>query len=381
MKSGLEIIIRTDGLVLSHDHGRVAEELGLADDLGETLAVFSERHGIAAKTINLFLSEDLIYVTAIDLPPKTPSISEAISFQLGMLLPFPEEDSLYSYSTIRKDEGFKVTVCAARAQQPVNVVEELISAGYIVKGLYPESQRYVVGKMRKTNWALVMPGKMNKIFVFEGSKLADRLLSGGEALSYRELEDLCGTGEIFHTSPPIASSFSSVRQLMAERPLLKDHNMLPATYRRPDYLKMVAIVLLALNLVGLVALGGFKFVNQGREIKRSAEEISDLMPLVRKTNKTRDQISRTEKFLEQASGFGGNPEIITFMEKLTKGLPESSYLDQLRLDEATRTVTINGYTDDIAELTEKMQDVGESRLKSTSRRKNMIYFQVEISLP
>jgi len=32
-------------------------------------------------------------------------------------------------------------------------------------------------------------------------------------------------------------------------------------------------------------------------------------------------------------------------------------------------------------LTEKLQSVGETRLQSTSRRKDMTYFQVEISLP
>ena len=93
------------------------------------------------------------------------------------------------------------------------------------------------------------------------------------------------------------------------------------------------------------------------------------------------EISETERFLSQASELGGNPEIIQFMENLTRGLPENSYLDQLRFDAKTRTATINGYTADISELTEKMQDVGEARLKSTSRRKNMIYFQMEISLP
>lgn len=381
MKSGLEIIITTDGFVLSHDHGRVVDELALDAGLGEALVMFATRHGIVSKTINLFLAEELVYVTAMDLPLKTPSISEAISFQLGMLLPFPEEGALYSHTATRKEDGFKVVVCAAKAQRPVSVVEELLEAGFMVKGLYPESQRYVVSKMRKTKWALVMPGKMDKIFIFEGNKLAERLMCSAGSLGYRDLEKSCGTGEIFHMSPPIASGFTSVRELMAENPSLKHHNMLPASYRRPDYLKMAAIVLLALNLVGVIALGSFKFINQGRQISRSDDEIASLMPLVRQTKEIKDQIGVAEKFLQQASEFGGNPEIISFMEKLTTGLPESSYLDQLRLDAATRIVTVNGYTNDIAELTEKMQGVGESRLKSTSRRKNMIYFQVEISLP
>jgi len=384
MKSGLEVIIRAEGFVLSHSRGDIVEELDQQDtgtDVGEALAAFADRHEIVAKTVNLFLAEELVYVTAIDLPLNTPSISEAISFQLGMLLPFPEEDALYSYSTIRGEEGFRVAVCAARAQQAVAVVEELIEAGFVVKGLYPESQRYVVGRMRKGRWALVMPGRKSNVFIFEGSKLSDRLLCAGGTLGHSGLEELCGTGEIFHMNPPIASGFSSVRELMSEKPLLKEHNMLPAIYRRPDYLKMIIIVLLALNLAGLLALSGFGFIGQGKEIERSAEEISRLKPVVEKVNETREQVARAQRFLDQAAGIGGNPEILTFMEKLTMSLPEDSYLDQLKMDTAARTVTINGYTDDVGALTEKMQGVGESKLKSTSRRKNRVYFQMEISLP
>ncbi len=382
MRGGLEVIIRSDGFVLTCDRGSIVEELRRDEvDAGAALASFCEKHGLRARTVNLFLAEELVYMASIDLPSNTPNIGEAVSFQLGILAPFPEENILYSYSAVRAGDNFRVTISAARSAQVVASVEELIKAGFVVKGLYPESQRYVTGKWRKLRWALVVPGKLSKIFVFDGGQYVDRFLSSSENLNHDELAEVCDTENVFHVSPPAGSSFKSVQMLMAAPPLLKDHNMLPASYRRLDYLKIAIIVLLVLNLVGLAAFGSFKFLDQKKQINKADREITRLQPLVREVKKTRERIRQTEEFLDLVAKIRGNPDLFSFMEKLTLALPEGSYLNQLRLTASEGTVVINGFTDNVGDLTEKLQSVGESRLQSTSRRKNMTYFQVEISLP
>ncbi|MCK4838782.1 MAG: hypothetical protein KAS94_08250, partial [Desulfobulbaceae bacterium] len=295
MKTGLEIIIRSDGFVLTCDRGSIVEELRQDEvDVSAALASFCERHGRRARTVNLFLSEELVYMTAIDLPANYPKIGEAVSFQLGVLAPFPEDNILYSYAAVRDGDNFRVTIAAARSERVVAVVEELLRAGFVVKGLYPESQRYVIAKWRKLRWALVVPGGLTKIFVFDGGQYVDRLLGCSVDLNYGELTEVCATENIFHVSPPNGSNFKSVQMLLAAPPLLKEHNMLPASYRRLDYLKIAIIALLILNLVGLAALGSFKFLGQTKQINRADKEISRLQPLVREAKKTKKRIRQTE---------------------------------------------------------------------------------------
>ena len=382
MKGGLEIIIRSDCFVLTCDRGSIVEELRQDEvDVGVALVSFCEKHGLRPRTVNLFLAEELVYMAALDLPAKTPNIGAAVSFQLGVLAPFPEDNILYSYAAVRAGDNFRVTIAAARSGRVVAAVEELLKAGFVVKGLYPESQRYVTAKWRKLRWALVMPGRLTKIFVFNGAQYADRFLGSSADLTYDELATVCATENVFHVSPPSGSNFKSVQMLMAAPPLLKEHNMLPASYRRLDYLKIAIIALVVLNLVALAALSSFKFLDQTRQINRADKEIARLQPLVRKAKKTKEQIRQTEDFLELVSKMKGNPELFSFLEQLTLALPEGSYLNQLRLSAGEGLVVINGFTDNVGDLTEKLQTVGEARLQSTSRRKNMTYFQVEISLP
>jgi Tfp pilus assembly protein PilN len=169
--------------------------------------------------------------------------------------------------------------------------------------------------------------------------------------------------------------------LLAAPPLLKNYNMLPASYRRRDNLKSAIFVLLFLNLVGLAALGGLTLVKQTKQINLAEQEISRLQPLVSKVKETKEQIGQTEQFLDSVAKMKGNPDLFAFLANLTLALPAGSYLNQLQFTAATNSVTINGFTDNVGDLTEKLQAVGESRLQSTSRRQNMTYFQVEISLP
>jgi Tfp pilus assembly protein PilN len=169
--------------------------------------------------------------------------------------------------------------------------------------------------------------------------------------------------------------------LLATPPLLKDYNMLPASYRRRDNLKIAIIVLLFFNLVTLAAFGALTFIDQTKRISQADQEIGRLQPLVGKVKRTKDQIRQTEQFLASVARMKGNPDLFAFLASLTLALPEGSYLNQLQFTAGKDSVVINGFTDNIGDLTEKLQAVGESRLQSTSRRQNMTYFQVEISLP
>jgi Tfp pilus assembly protein PilN len=382
MKGGLEVIIRSDGFTMTCDRGGITEEVRHDElDLGGELASFCERHSLKTRTVNLFLAEALVYMAAIDLPSSTPNIGEVVRFQLGVLAPFPGDNILSSYSAVRDGANFRVTITAAGSGQVVAGVEALLRAGFVVRGLYPESQRYVTGKWRRLRWALVMPGTLSKIFVFAGGACVERFLINNGDFAYDELVEACATENIFHLDPPTGSRFKSARMLLATPPLLKDYNMLPASYRRRDNLKIAIIVLLFFNLVTLAAFGALTFIDQTKRISQADQEIGRLQPLVGKVKRTKDQIRQTEQFLASVARMKGNPDLFAFLASLTLALPEGSYLNQLQFTAGKDSVVINGFTDNIGDLTEKLQAVGESRLQSTSRRQNMTYFQVEISLP
>ncbi|MDT8336093.1 MAG: hypothetical protein RQ753_10380, partial [Desulfurivibrionaceae bacterium] len=333
MKGGIEIIIKPDGFVLTAGRGSLIEELSPDEaDVGVALASFAKDHDLRGGTVNLFLAEELVYTATFDLPASTPHLGDAVRFQLGMLAPFPEQDILSGYVAARDGDSYRVTISAARAGQVISVVEQLIRAGFVVKGIYPESQRYLTGKWRKLRWALVMPGRLAKIFIFDDSRLVDRLLSKDDDLRYDELTKACATENIFHRNPPSGEKFKPIQMLLAAAPLLKDYNMLPASYRRRDYLKIAIVALAVLNLVGLIALGGFRFVEQAARIDKADREIARLEPLVHEVIETKKRIRQTEDFLDLVGQLKGNPDIFPFLENLTRTLPEGSYLNQLRIN-------------------------------------------------
>lgn len=381
MRGGLDVVILADGFVFSFARRQLREEVrGENLDIGREIAAFCEKHGISSKTVNLFIAEDLVYGVSLDLPLRTPNLKEAVELQLGLMLPFPEDEALSAYSVWRNKEGYRVMVFAARTKVAAEVVEELVEDGYTVKGLYPENQRYVTARMRRRKWALVMPGRQNKVLIFDGAKLEDRLLLAGEKLSYEKLCEICGTGLILHTAPPRGSSFVDAQPLLTETPLLQEYDLLPDSYRRPDYLKMVVVILVVLNLLALGWMVWLRFENVRSQIQRTEAEIVSLKPLVIEVDKTKAQVKKVEEFVTTVTGIGKNPDLIGIMQTLTGDLPGDSYLDQFKFDSKGRMLTITGYANDLTELTDKLKNLGEVRLKSTSRRKDRNYFQVEIAL-
>ena len=106
-----------------------------------------------------------------------------------------------------------------------------------------------------------------------------------------------------------------------------------------------------------------------------------MAPLAREARQLRSKEEQLNHYLGEFMAVGQNPDLITFLDTLTRSLPESAYLDQLRMDSKDKAVVIQGYTDDINALTAKLTEMGEAKLKSTSRRRNQTYFNVEINLP
>ena len=172
-----------------------------------------------------------------------------------------------------------------------------------------------------------------------------------------------------------------MQQLSEQKPLLKDFNLLPDSFRQPDYSKIAILALVVLNIAALIILGGVKGYSLIHTSNKVDNEISAIMPQVNEVRKLRSKEEMLVKYLDEIETLGTNPDIIGFVKSLSDQLPETSYLDQMRMAQKSRSIHIQGYTEDISELTSKLQAIGESKLKSTSRRKNMTYFQVEISLP
>lgn len=396
MKEPIEIVISNDGLLLCHpQQGGVTEFVGREEPvLAERIAAFIGRVGAASAKLNLFLAEDLLFFKLLHLPLDTPDIKEAIGYQIELLTPFDDEMIWRTFATVREEGGYRITLFAARSQELELLVQSLIDAEFQIAGLYPEHQRYVNRSRRKGQWGLLLPGRFAKAFIFSGLNLEERLLCSAEP-SFPEAVEVCRSDLIFKSDPalpmPVAGDdggkegpffdYQDARLLLTHRPQLRDYNLLPASYQRADYTKIVIGVLLILNLITLSGLGAVKGYRLYKASKKIAREISAIMPQVREVKKLRAQEQELGKSLGRLDSIGVNIDLITLLAKLTAELPKSSYLDQVRLDPKDNKIHLEGYTEDVSELTAKLQAVGETQLKSTSRRKDKTYFHVEMSPP
>ena len=382
MRKVLEIIIRENGYHVCHaglpEGGEFIE--GRELDLGVRLKELCEKHGIGGSEVTLYVGDESVFVKSIVLPANTSNVKEAIEYQLSLVTPFPQEDLLYSYTRTRKAEMLSVTIFAARKNGIENSVEQLLAAGYQLSGIFPESQRYVTSINKGGRWALVVPGQFSKVNIFDGVRLEDRLLCIPE-LSTEELHELCGTRTVYHVERPEDSDLQKTDELLGAAPFLKDYNMLPGKYRRPDYFRYIVAALIGFNVVALLVLGGINIYNTFQVEKKLDVAIAELQPQVGEMKKMQSRVSELEAYIDQIEEIAGNPPLFDFMDMLTQSLPENSYLDQLRMDSQQNAINIQGYTDNVSALTDALQEIGETKLKSTSRRKNKTYFQVEITLP
>jgi Tfp pilus assembly protein PilN len=175
--------------------------------------------------------------------------------------------------------------------------------------------------------------------------------------------------------------FIDARILLRETPLLKYFNMLPESYRRPDYAKIVIAVLLVLNIITFLSLGAVKAYRLKELNAQYDRKIEEIMPLVKEMKEIRIQEEESLQSIDRFKEIGGNFDLISLLTELTDELPKSSYVDQMRMDNRNNSIHIQGYTNDINELTANLQNVGNAQLKSTSSRRNKTYFHVEITLP
>lgn len=374
----LEIIIHADGaMILTRGAGEFVD----SDDMAlfsKKLAEFSDKAGGAFSVVNLFVSEDLVFFKSFELPLKTPNLKEAVKYQLGLMVPFFEDTYLHNFSTIREKGKHRVSLYAVQHQTIDKYLEEIAEAGYTITGLFPESQRYVNRGNAKDRWALLMPGRFTKVLLFSGTHLEDRNICNTEP-EFSQLSEHCGCDIFYHQSPPVEGQYHDASELLEKNPLLKEFNMLPASYRRPDYYKWIITALVALNIIGLLSLTGVKIYRLGSIADRVDTELSKIMPKIKEMKSLQDQEKELTAAIERINSIGSNPDLIGLLEKLTKGMPKSSYLDQIRLDKKSKAIHLQGYTDDISKLTDGLKAVGDIKLKSTSRRKNQTYFQVEIT--
>ena len=383
MSEALQLLIQADGIEISHPQTETVVKF-IRDggtSFGEALADFCTKAGVSTNTALFFVAEELLFMKQIQLPLATQDLKEAISYQLGLLAPFPEDSILHSFTTHQEKEHYQVIVVAASMEQIITMLQETAEAGYRISGLFPESQRYVHWSLKKARWALVVPGsRFAKVIIFNGGRLEERIFSKLEP-PFEELTALCGTEEIYHVEKQEDERFLDTQQLKGKKPLLRDFNMLPASFVRTDFSRMAVIALIVLNVIALLAFVGGKMHYQSMHSELVEQEITKIMPQVKEVKDLQAREMKLREYVESIEGIGRNPDIILFVKQLTDALPETSYLDQMRMDKKQNAIHIQGYTDDIGSLTAALQEMGEAKLKSTSRRKSKTYFNVEINLP
>jgi len=381
MKEGIEILIREDGLHISapFKQGEVEFIAQPVTDLGARLARYCAPKNPASLDVHFYIAEDLLFFKKFSLPLKTSNLKEAINYQLDAFAPF-EGNMVHSFTAVRDKQGYSVCLYAAREEAIVPLLDEVAAQGFKPAGLFPESQRYVTQRNKKKDWALLLPGRFPKLLLFSGHRIQDRFLCHNEP-SPDELSSLIPGGAAYRPEPPAQSGFQDAAVLLKEKALLKELNLLPASYRRPDYLRHVLIVLCLLNLCALLATGAIKEYKILTLLQRTDTAIAALRADVKAVEELRIQEKQLSEAISRIETVGANFDIIRFLEKVTRALPENSYLDQMRMDEKTGDIQLQGYTTDIAALTAKLDTLGNAKLKSTSRRKNQTYFHVEISRP
>jgi hypothetical protein len=376
----IEVIIRKQGIAVSLPQDRkkivfLDRDKPIPEQIEQLVADIKK----TTSAIVFLVGEELLFFKSFLLPLRTPNIKEAVQYQLEQLIPFEESAVYYSYASTRENDAYQINLYVLQYKAIHTYIQQMADAGYNIAGLYPESQRYINKNLKKENWALVSPGRFSKVLSFAGSRLFDRHICYSEP-DFSQLAEVSGTKKIYHLKRPIGSSFLDVVDLLGDKLAYKEFNMLPASFRRPDYYRKIILALLVLNVVALLSLISvkeYRLISLGNEVKHALEQVD---PLVEEMKQLQKKEESYKAQIDRLTGLGKNPDFIKFFNDLTTKLPTSSYLDQMRL-EKEGAIHIQGYTDDISELTSKLKSLGETKLKSTSRRRDKTYFQVEISLP
>ena len=373
-----DLVISREGIAV-YTAGSFTPELSTAD---YTAVVASLAAGQTNQPIRLtlYVAEDLLFCTSFFLPAKTRNIAEAVGYQLSMLVPFPEETYLYRYSARREGDQQRIWLYALQEHLVLPLLAALAEGRFVLVGLFPLHQRFVTRAAPKKRWSLLLDNGLAKLLVFEGGRLVDRILCrdvpDGQAVA-----SLSRSETFFSTSATDPALPEAAGRLLNAKPLHKHFDLLPDRFRRPDYLTAAIIALVALCLGAALLLGSLKVVQMVRFNSFLKNEISAIMPPVQKATALLERQETLQRSISGFTGLGTNPDIVAFLTQLTSVLPASAYLDQVQFDKRNGAYQVQGYADDITALTGSLQELGEVKLKSTSRRQNRTYFQLEITTP
>lgn len=382
MKGSIEVLIREDGVLIGSPFAEEAGEFIAhpVTDLGSRLARFCAPQTPSVAKVIFYIAEDLLFFKNIILPLQTANIKEAVSYQLDLLTPF-DGDLLHSFSSIRGADGFHIGLYTVLAENVVSHLDEVSNNGFQMTGLFPESHRFITPlSKKKEKWALLLPGRLTKLLLFSGANHLDRIICHDEP-TLSVIQKFSGTEEIYSHIPQAESPFAGIGSLLAEQPLLKAHNLLPSSYRRPDYFRYFLIALCIINVCGILALGAIKEYKITELLTNLQTEVEKLQPAVKEIEQLNIKENDLAASIESLENIGQNFDILRFLDKMTQKLPDNCYLDQIRMDEKTGAVHLQGYTEELGELTAVLETLDQAKLKSTRRRKNKTYFHVEIPKP
>ncbi|MGV1100716.1 hypothetical protein ACUUL3_15065 [Thiovibrio sp. JS02] len=378
---GVEMLVTSQGMIrIGGGEQSAAGQRLPAGRLAGLLGKVGLSPDSEAAAVTVYVAEELLFCKSFTLPAKTPAVKEAIRYQLDQLLPFPEEAYFYSYSAEREEKGTRVTLYAVPREVIEVHLRELSDGGQTIAGLFPLSQRYLGRGRRKEQWSLLLPGAIAKMYTFRKGRLRERLLCPSPP-TFAEAVALGGSDVVYCPNPAPESGFADADVLLVEAPLGKDFNLLPLGYRRPDYFKIFVSALALLNVLALFLLLGLKEYRFHQTSARVDAEIMKLQPEIKKISALNSQENELEKGISRFEELGGNPDLIAMFSHLTAKLPASAYLDQIRMEKRDGPIIIDGYADDMTDLSQRLQGFGEVRLRSTSRRNNKNYFQLELTLP
>lgn len=371
MTTGIDLFLGKGQFVLCG-----VKRVGDSVKLGQTPAEFAEQFSaffkqhsnLDQRPITIYVGDDLLYFTRISLPKQTPDIEKAIDLQMDMISPFGE-NCLYAHDIQHEKDMIQVALYLADQRVIQPVLETIHGMECRIYGLYPESQRGLNQNNRKKDWGLLSSGLFSKLTIFKAGHVTQRLQISGKPdqgllkkdYGLKYIQDIVNLAE--QPSPPAS-------------PLGFD--LLPKAFRRTDYSKWFLFGLLGLNLILGLGWLGVNFISLHTQIKQITTTQQEMAPQLKELKKlTRQQASQAKKLKHYAS-LGRNKDLIGLFASLTENLPQSSYLDQLRLDKKTGAIHMQGYTSDLGELTASLRPIGNATLESTHKRKGQTYFKIEV---
>ncbi len=371
MNNGMDLFIGKDKFLLcKSEQGTPSLELGTtpAEFSKQFSAFASDNTGKQCPPVTIYIGEDLLYFTHLNLPKQTPDVKKAINLQLNMISPFGEH-SLQACEITHGETAIDVALYLVDKQLILPVLETIVNQDWQISGMYPESQRGLTKENRKQTWGLLSTGLFNKLTIFKAGHVSERLQISGtpDQIALKKAHKLDFIQDKSNLQPlpsPPLSPFA--------------FDLLPRTFRRTDYVKWALVGLIGLNLILGLSWLSMNFVNLQNKINTIETTQTELALQLQEAKKLQRQHATQTKKLKSYESLARNKNMVSLLATLSRGLPGSSYLDQLRLDKKTKAIHIQGYTTNLSDLTASLQVIGNATLESTRKRKGKTYFQIEV---